>query len=114
MTQLIYSFIFVFGVFISSVSQVILKKAANVTYDNPLKEYLNFRVIFAYFIFFLATLLSIYSYKVLPLSMGPILDSTGYIFVTIWGITIFKEKLNFKKIMALCCIILGIFIYSIA
>ena len=33
--------ILLFSVFISSVSQILLKKAANRTYESPLKEYLN-------------------------------------------------------------------------
>lgn len=110
---LIYAGIFLFGVFISGISQVLLKKAAMVKYDSWIKEYLNVKVIVAYAIFFGATLLSIYAYKVLPLSMGPILDSTGYIFVTFFGVTIFKEKITPKKWVALALIIAGIFVYSL-
>lgn len=110
----LFSLIFVLGVLISAVSQVILKKSANIKYENPIQEYLNPRVIFAYFIFFMATLISIYAYKVIPLSMGPILDSTGYIFVTIFGVTIFKEKLSVRKIAALLIIIVGIVVYSVS
>lgn len=114
MKILVFSLIFVFGVFISSVSQVILKKSSNIKYDNPIREYLNVRVIVAYGIFFLATLLTIFAYKVIPLSMGPILDATGYIFVTIFGVTIFKESLNSKKIIALALILIGIGIYAVS
>ena len=110
---LIYSLIFVFGVFISGISQVMLKKAAMVKCDSWIKEYLNVRVIVAYAIFFAATLLSIWAYKVIPLSMGPILDSTGYIFVTIFGITVFGEKITTKKWIALGLIIAGIAVYSL-
>lgn len=114
MKILVFSLIFVFGVFISSVSQVILKKSSNIKYDNPICEYLNVRVIVAYGIFFMATLLTIFAYKVIPLSMGPILDATGYIFVTIFGVTIFKESLNSKKIIALALILIGIGIYAVS
>lgn len=101
------------GTFISSVSQVILKKAANVKYDNILKEYLNPRVIIAYFIFFLATLLSVLAYKGIPLSMGPVLEALAYLYITVFGVTIFNEKITIKKIIALCFIIAGIIIYSV-
>lgn len=110
---LIYAGIFVFGVFISGISQVLLKKAALVKYDSWIREYLNVRVIVAYAIFFGATLLSIYAYKVVPLSMGPILDATGYIFVTFFGVTIFKETITPKKWAALGLIIAGIVVYSL-
>lgn len=109
-----YAMISLIGVFISSVSQVILKKAANKKYDNPIREYLNVPVISAYAIFFAATLLTVYAYKGIPLSMGPVLEAAGYIFVTVFGVTIFKEKINIKKLIALILIISGICIYSFA
>ena len=42
----------------------------------------------------------------------PILDATGYIYVTTFGVLIFHEKLNPRKVTALALIILGIVIYS--
>ena len=73
--KILFALIFLFGVFISSISQIILKKAALKQYDSKIKEYMNPRVIFAYIIFFAATLCSIMAYKVIPLSLGPILES---------------------------------------
>lgn len=102
-----------FGVFISGISQVLLKKSADRQYSSAIREYLNPLVIVAYAMFFGATLLSVYAYKGIPLSMGPILDATGYIYVTIFGITIFHEKLNARRILALALIILGIVVYSL-
>ena len=110
---LLYIVLFLFGVFISAFSQVLLKKAAKVKYDSWIREYLNVRVIVAYGIFFLATLCSVYAYKVVPLSMGPILDAMGYIFVTIFGVTVFKERMNLKKGIALGLILVGIVIFSV-
>lgn len=110
---LLYSCFILFGTFISAVSQVMLKKAALKTYDSPIKEYLNPLVICAYIIFFLATLCSIYAYKVVPLSMGPVLEATSYIYVTIFGVTIFKEKITKRKLLALVLIVAGILIYSV-
>lgn len=107
-----YALAMVLGTFISSVSQVILKKSANKKYDSVIREYLNLPVIVAYAIFFAATLLSLLAYKVIPLSMGPVLESTSYLFVTFFGVTIFKERLNTRKLIALLLIILGIAVYS--
>lgn len=107
-----YALAMVLGTFISSVSQVILKKSANKKYDSVIREYLNLPVIVAYAIFFAATLLSLLAYKVIPLSMGPVLESTSYLFVTFFGVTIFEERLNTRKLIALLLIILGIAVYS--
>ena len=113
-TLLIYALIMMFGDFISSVAQVLLKKSAQIKHDSILKEYLNLRVITAYAIFFSATLISIYAYKVVPLSMGPILEAAGYIYVTIFGVFIFKERMDRRKFIALGLIIAGIIVYSLA
>lgn len=109
-----YSSFILFGTFISAISQVLLKKAAQREYGSKIKEYLNPLVIIAYTIFVLTTLLSILAYKGIPLSMGPVLEATSYIYVTIFGVKIFGEKITKKKIIALIMIIAGIMIYSIA
>ena len=112
MEMLIYSGIYLFGVFISSISQVMLKKASQKQYESTLREYLNPLVISAYTLFFAATLMTIYSYKVIPISLGPILEATSYLYVTIFGVALFKEKLGAKKVVALVLIIAGIVVYS--
>lgn len=111
---LLYACVLLLGVFISAISQVMLKKATLKKYDNWLQEYLNPLVLVAYILFFGTTFLSIIAYRGIPLSMGPILEATSYIYVTVFGVTIFKEKLNRKKILALLLIICGIAVYALA
>lgn len=111
-TVFLYSGILLIGVFLSAISQVMLKKAALKKYDSVIQEYLNPLVIIAYFIFFMTTFCSILAYKGIPLSMGPILEATSYIYVTFFGVRIFKEKINKRKLVALILIIAGIFVYS--
>lgn len=111
--KILFSLIFIFGVFISSVSQIILKKAAQKEYPNKIREYLNARVIFAYIIFFGATLCSIWAYTVIPLSLGPILESAGYIFVAFLSWLFLKERITKKKMLGLSIIIVGIIIYAL-
>lgn len=112
-TRFSYAAVLLAGVFLSSISQVMLKKAALRTYSSRIKEYLNPLVIIAYTIFVGTTFLSIYAYKGIPLSMGPVLEATSYIYVTMFGVTIFKEKLNKRKLLALVLIISGIVVYSV-
>lgn len=113
-STILYACVTLLGVFISAISQVMLKKAAQKKYDNWLREYLNPQVIFAYILFLGTTLLSVIAYRGIPLSMGPILEATSYIYVTFFGVTIFKEKLNTKKVLALLLIICGIAVYALA
>lgn len=113
-STILYACVLLMGVFISAISQVMLKKASQKKYDSWLREYLNPLVVFAYILFFGTTLLSIIAYRGIPLSMGPILEATSYIYVTVFGVTIFKEKLNRKKILALLLILCGIVVYALA
>ena len=111
-TLFLYSLLLLLGVFISAISQVMLKKSAQKTYENRIKEYLNPLVIIAYLMFIGTTFLSIFAYRGIPLSMGPVLEATSYIYITVFGVKIFGEKINKKKILALVSIIGGIIIYS--
>ena len=108
----LYSLLLLLGVFISAISQVLLKKAAMKQYASPLQEYLNPQVIFAYVLFVGTTFLSILAYRGIPLNSGPVLETTSYIYVTIFGVTIFREQLTPKKVFALGLIILGIVVYA--
>ena len=105
--------ILLLSVFISSVSQIILKKAANKTYDSPLKEYLNPMVIGAYGLFFCSVILTMLALRNLPLSMSPILESTGYIFVSVMGYFFLKETFSKRKLMGFALILAGIFIFNL-
>ncbi|MCR4717789.1 MAG: EamA family transporter [Lachnospiraceae bacterium] len=107
-----YACFMLLGVFISSLSQVLLKKEAVKEHKSFISEYLNVRVIVAYSIFFSATLLSLIAYKVVPLSYGAIIEATSYIYVTIFGVIFFKEKVNAKKLLALILILAGIVVFT--
>lgn len=113
-TVLLYSLFVLFGTFISAISQVMLKKAAMKHYDSKIKEYLNPLVFFAYVIFVIATFCTIFAYKGIPLSLGPVLEATSYIYVTIFGVRIFHEQVNKRKIIALILIISGIIVFSLS
>ena len=49
----------------------------------------------------------------IPLSYGPILESTGYIFVAVLSWIFIKERINLKKGIGIATIIIGILIYSV-
>ena len=105
-----YVLIMLTGTFIASVSQIVLKKAAEKEYPNKIAEYLNPMVMGAYIIFFGASLCSVLGYKKVPLSIGPILEATGYIWVAILGKIFLGEHISKKKALGLVVIILGIVI----
>ena len=75
-------------------------------------EYLNPFVILAYILFLSTTFISVMVYRVIPLSLGAILETTSYLYVTFFSVVIFKEKISSKKIGALVLIIFGSMIYT--
>lgn len=100
------------SVFISSVSQVLLKKAASREYERKISEYLNPLVIGAYAMFFGSVILTMLALRYVPLSMSPILESTGYIFVSVLGYFFLKERFSRRKILGFCLILAGIAVFS--
>ena len=102
-----------FSVFISSFSQVLLKKSALKTYGSLVKEYLNAFVIPAYAIYFLAVLLDLFALKKVPLSFVPVAETAGYVFSLLFGKLLFKEKFSKRKIFATMLILSGIAIFMI-
>ena len=108
-----YILLFVFSVFISSISQIILKKSANKTHKNRLAEYLNVYVVGAYGLFFTSTLLTILAFKHISLSFGPILESLGYIFVLVMGSLFLNEKIKRNHLIGFLFIITGVIIYTV-
>lgn len=108
-----YVIIFIFSVCISSISQVLLKKSANIERKNKIKEYMNLYVISAYGLLVLSTLFTMYAYKGINLSVGVMIESLGYIIVTILSYFILKEKITRNKVIGIFLIILGVTIFAI-
>ena len=109
----IYSFIYLIGVILSSFAQLLLKKSALTSQKNIIKEYLNKRTLFAYLMFFSATIFSVLAFKEISLSLGPVLGTSEYIFITILSCFCLKEKISGKKVLGLLIVILGILFYFI-
>ncbi len=108
-----YILLFLFSVFISAVSQILLKQSAGTVYENRWEEYLNPRVMIAYGIFFLSTLATMWAYKAVPLSLGAVLEATGYLWVTLLGVLFLKERVSVKKGLGLVLIVAGIIIFNL-
>ena len=107
-----FSGVFLCSVLISSISQILLKKSADRTYDSRLKEYLNPLVIVAYIMFFCSMMITMYCYRYVDVSAGPIFESAGYVFVGILGFIFLKEKFTVKKTIGMVLILLGIVVFS--
>lgn len=108
-----YTVIFMLSVCIASMSQILLKKSANIERKGKIAEYMNKEVILSYGLLFVSTLLTLYAYKEVKLSMGLVLETISYILIPILSYFILKEKISKRQIYGIVLIMLGIIIYSI-
>lgn len=107
-----YILIFVISILLASVSQILLKKSANITRTSKIKEYLNIYVITAYLILFISTILTLIAYKQVKLSTGVVIETISYILVPILSFFILKEKIKKNQIIGISLIIIGIMVFS--
>lgn len=102
------------GVFISSCSQLLLKKSACKKHASKVSEILNKQVIIAYSIFFISVIIN-----VIALDHGvnvkdlPILEALGYIFVPVLSLFFLKERIRIKNVISIFLIIIGIIVFYI-
>ena len=80
---------------------------------GALKEYLNPLVIIAYGMFFCSMLITMYCYRFVDVSAGPILESAGYIFVAVLGAVFLKERFTAKKLIGMLVLLAGIALFSL-
>ena len=94
--------------FLSALSQLILKKAA----DNPkytgLRVYLNWPVILAYGLFFGCMLLNVVALRTLDLTVASVLEASSYIYVMVLSFFFLKEKISARRLIGNIVIIAGI------
>ena len=108
-----YIFFLIFSVFISAVSQILLKKSALESHSSWIREYLNVKVVLAYFLFFCAVFIDLLALRYVPVSFVPVIETSSYIFVIFFSRFIFKEKISLRQYLAIMLILTGITIYVI-
>lgn len=74
---------------------------------------MNRYVIAGYMLLFVSTILTMLALKKVPLSWSPVIESCSYIFVSILGYFILKEKFHRRKLLGMCVIFAGILIFSL-
>ncbi len=109
-----YVIIFILSVCVASTSQILLKKSAEIERKNKLEEYFNRYVILAYGLLFLSTLLTMFAYKNINLSVGVVIESIGYIIVAVLSYFFLKEKFTRNKIIGIILIIIGVTVFGIS
>ena len=110
-----YLIIMACGVFIASVSQILLKISAerNVGATGFKAQYLNKFVIIGYALLLISTLIPLYVYQFIPLKYGAVIESLGYVFVMILSAVILREKITKRKLIGNLLIVAGVIIFSL-
>lgn len=106
-----FSLLYVCGVLVASIAQIVLKLGARKQYDSFIFEYLNPYVMVGYMMFFVSTIINIFALSKIQLSLGAALESLGYVFVAIFSFFILKEKFTLKQIAGYGCIIIGVIFF---
>jgi len=102
----------IFNVFMATVAQMLLKKAASQNHKNITREYLNPWVISGYVLMGLSLVSNVFAlgHGVQLKELGTI-EALSYLFVPLLAFFIFKEKLTTKKIASIVIILVGVVIF---
>lgn len=100
------------ALFISAVSQILLKLSARKTYGSAWREYINPLVITAYGMYVATTILSVFALRFIPLTLRAALGTSGQIIVPVMSYLILHEKISKRKFLGMCVIVIGIIIFA--
>lgn len=94
---------------VSALSQVLLKKAAKKEHATFISQYLNFEVIFAYFLFFVVVIVNSLLLRYIPYSVASVFsESMPCVLAIISGVFFFHEKISRHKLLGILMIMIGI------
>lgn len=111
---MMYYALVVFDVFIAALAQMLLKSSSMSDHKSFIFEYLNPKVIGAYSIMVLSLLLNIYAlnHGVLLMELSTI-ESSSYMFVPLLSFLFFKERITWRKAVAIGVIMTGVIVFFI-
>ena len=96
------------AVFIGSVSQIILKKTASEYADRKfIQKFLNIKVIFAYGLMVLSTLMNVISLRKLDMRFAPAASITSVVWIYVMSYFFFKEKIGKFQLLGLSIMMVG-------
>ncbi len=114
-----FALLAILAVILSAVGQLFLKVGANTRrvpmwVHRALKPYLNIYTIPGYGFLFIVTILSIYILEGMPLKFFfPLFISGNLITITVLSRMVLHESLTNRKILGICIIIAGIFLFPL-
>jgi drug/metabolite transporter (DMT)-like permease len=101
------------GVFLTAISQLLMKQGARKAAKGRWHLYLNRYTLTAYFTLAVVTLLSLYAYKEIPLKMGLALAPLALILVGLLSSWLLGERLTRMQILGAAVILIGVTIFNL-
>ena len=102
------------AVFAAACAQLLLKKAAdkkkNCTF---IYKILNWRVIIAYAILLLSTLMNVFAFRRIDLKYAQLFDASSLIWVTLLAGIFLSERPNRKRLLAIGLVVLGSVVFCL-
>ena len=106
--------IVILSVFLAACAQMLLKQGARQQYEVWWRQYINRWVIGGYTIMLGTMLMNIFAMsRGVEVKEVSIIESMSYLFVPILSFVIFKERLTWRKIIAIGVIIIGIIVFFV-
>lgn len=109
-----YYILVILSVFLAVCAQMLLKQGARQQYATWWRQYMNGWVIGGYAIMFSTMMLNIFAMsKGVQVKELSIIESMSYLFVPALSFVIFKEKLTWRRTLAIAVIITGVIIFFV-
>lgn len=96
------------SVIIASLSQILLKKAADTNTNGFLRKFLNFKVISAYILLFASMFVNTFVLQKLDLKYIPCITATSFLWILIFSNLFLGEKPTKNKVIGIILIMIGV------
>ena len=102
------------GVFISSCAQLLMKASAvKKKQSSILEKFLNIRIMTAYSMMMLSSLISVLCLRHLQLQYVPMIEATGFLWVPLLSFLILREKPTRYNVIGGIIIVSGMILFTI-
>lgn len=101
-------------VFVSSLSQILLKLAANDKNNRSFKTVFNFKVILAYVILFAMMFVNArFVYQHVEMNSIAIIEAFAYVFIPVLSLFVLREKISQRQWIGIILILIGILVFNL-
>ena len=109
---MLYYVLIILSVFVAACAQMLLKQGANKGYEGFWMQYLNPWVIGGYAIMACSLVLNIWCMsKGVQVKEVSTIEAMSYLFVPCLAFVLFKERVTWRKVIAIIIIVVGVILF---